>query len=131
MTDFGFSKSKPKGERSAPVRTDFSDLPRGPVAISPTAEKAVVARGNELGFTDRGDGVHTTLRTGKGHRKRSNVPPPPPKETLFIRTPEDLADWYRNYCDVKGYRTLWEGLRDFRDMIEAEHVSAAKGRAKA
>jgi len=110
MSDFGFGKKKPVGVGDAPKGKgmDLSGLPSGAVALDPVRERDAVQRGEALGFTDRGQG-----KTGR--RKR---PPPAPTQALFIRAPEDLAQWFERYTEQRGHRALWQSIQDFREMVE-------------
>jgi hypothetical protein len=121
MSNFGFKR--PAGATGEPsgLPLDVSGLPSGPVALDPQRERDAVARGEQMGFTDRGQGR-------AGRRKR---PPAPPSQTIYIRAPQELAEWFERYTERRGHRALWQSIQDFRDMIDAadNHHGGSNGEA--
>ena len=115
MTDFGFKKPAGGPGEQKGKGIDVSGLPSGPVPLDPMRERAAVVRGEALGFTDRGQGAES----GQGRAGRRKRPAPPPSQVLYIRAPQDLAEWFERYTEGRGYRALWQSIQDFRDMIEA------------
>lgn len=114
MSDFGF-KRPPKGAGESAGKTiDVTGLPTGPIALDPARERDAVERGEALGFTDRGQ-AKEAAQSGGGRRKR---PPPPPTRPIYIRAPEELADWFEQYTERRGHRALWQSIEDFRALVE-------------
>lgn len=122
MSNFGFVKQPAKSENAI----DKIGLPKGPITVDPSSERAAVARGEELGFVDRGqsDSVSesSVVRMARGGRRR---PPAPPSQTLYIRAPQELAEWFERYTEERGHRALWNSIEDFRKLLE----DAGKGDA--
>ncbi|QHD70861.1 hypothetical protein GS397_27560 (plasmid) [Sphingobium yanoikuyae] len=114
MSNFGFKKPGEGAGDQKGKGIDVSGLPTGPVSLDPVREQEAVERGEALGFTDRGQGAASGQ--GRGGRKR---PAPPPSQTIYIRAPKDLAEWFERYTEQRGHRALWQSIKDFRDMIEA------------
>jgi len=114
MSNFGFKKPEEGAGEQKAKGIDVAGLPTGPVNLDPEKERKAVERGEALGFTDRGQGAPNGR--GRGGRKR---PPPPPSQTIYIRAPQDLAEWFERYTEQRGHRALWQSIQDFRDMIEA------------
>ena len=50
MSSFGFGKPAEKREKTI----DKAGLPRGPIVVDPASERDAVARGEQLGYVDRG-----------------------------------------------------------------------------
>ena len=111
MSDFGFGKKNSGASEPAPKGKgmDLSGLPTGAVSLDPARERDAVQRGEALGFTDRG-------QSKGGRRKR---PPPAPTQTIFIRAPEELAQWFERYTEGRGHRALWQSIQDFRELVES------------
>lgn len=114
MNDFGFRRPPKDAGEKAGKGIDVSGLPTGPIALDPIRERDAVQRGEALGFTDRGQG-EAPLQAGGGRRKR---PPPPPTRPIFIRAPEELADWFEQYTEQRGHRAFWQSIADFRALID-------------
>lgn len=115
MSDFGF-KGPAAGAGKAKLKgMDLTGLPAGPIPVDPAREREAVQRGEALGFVDRGQG-RAEMEGRAGRRKR---PPPPPSQTLYIRAPQELAEWFERYTEGRGHRALWQSIQDFRNMIEA------------
>lgn len=118
MSDFGFKKEgdvKPKGRG-----IDLTGIPSGAVSVDPTQERDAIQRGEAMGFTDRGQGG---LGQGKGGRRKR--PTPPPQRPLYIRAPEELADWFEQYTEQRGHKALWQSIQDFRDLVETNQSDDA------
>ena len=119
MNDFGFKRPE-KGEGGQKgKRVDLSGIPTGPITPDPVRERKAVERGEALGFTDRGQGKESQ-QTGGGRRKR---PPPPPSRVIYIRAPEELADWFEGYTEQRGHRAFWQSIEDFRAMVDGADES--------
>lgn len=112
MTSFGFGKPAEKREKTI----DKAGLPRGPIVVDPASERDAVARGEQLGYVDRGQAdTEPSTVAGRGGRKR---PPAPPSQTLYIRAPQELAEWFERYTEQRGHRALWNSIEDFRKLVE-------------
>lgn len=109
MSNFGFNKTQKVGGEVKDKGIDVTGLPSGPIALDPVREKEAVQRGEALGFTDRGQ------QSRGGRRKR---PAPPPSQTIYIRAPQELAEWFESYTEQQGHRALWQSIQDFRDMVD-------------
>lgn len=114
MSDFGFKRPPKDAAEGTGKAIDVSGLPSGPIALDPARERDAVERGEALGFTDRGQAKEVE-QSGRGRRKR---PPPPPTRTIYIRAPEELADWFELYTEQRGHRALWQSIEDFRALVE-------------
>ena len=56
MTSYGFGKKTPAPVKPADeTRLDLSEIVRAPLSVDPIREAAAMARGDALGFVDRGD----------------------------------------------------------------------------
>lgn len=121
MSGFGFKKAAGGEGKKAKV-IDLSDLQTPPIEPDPVKEEEAVARGEALGFTHRGVGEAKPLERAT-RRKR---PPPPPTETLYIRAPKELADWFQHYTESRGYRAMWQSIQDFRELVEGEGLGQAR-----
>ena len=110
MSSFGFGKPAEKREKTI----DKAGLPRGPIVVDPASERDAVARGEQLGYVDRGQtDTQPSGAAGRGGRKR---PPAPPSQTLYIRAPQELAEWFERYTEQRGHRALWNSIEDFRKL---------------
>lgn len=112
MSSFGFGKPAEKREKTI----DKAGLPRGPIEVDPASERDAVARGAQLGFVDRGQ------TKGRAGRMR---PPAPPSQTLYIRAPQELAEWFERYTEQRGHRALWNSIEDFRKLVEQAETADA------
>lgn len=108
MSDFGFKKPAEGASEQKAKGIDVTGLPNGPINLDPAREQKAVERGEALGFTDRGQ--------GRGRARKR--PAPPPSQTIYIRAPQELAEWFERYTEKRGHRALWQSIQDFRDMIE-------------
>lgn len=117
MSDFGFRKPAASASSRA-GGLDLTGLPSGAPSITPAQERDAIERGEALGFTDRGQGGGEPGRGGR--RKR---PAPPPKQTLYIRAPQELAEWFERYTEGRGHNAFWQSIQDFRALVEGESGS--------
>lgn len=118
MSGFGFKKA---GEQATPAKgMDLSGLPSGAPPITPSRERDAIERGEALGFRDRGQGG---AEPGRGGRRKR--PAPAPKKTLYIRAPEDLAEWFERYTEDRGHNAFWQSIGDFRELVERREGRAA------
>ena len=120
MTDFGFKKERdtePKGKG-----IDLSGIPSGALPVDPALERDAIKRGEVLGFTDRGQ---AGAERGRGGRRKR--PAPVPQRPIYIRAPEELADWFEACTEERGHKALWQSIQDFRDMLERNATVAASG----
>jgi hypothetical protein len=102
MSDYGF--------RKRPL--DLSGLPRDAPVPHPADEQKAVARGEALGFIDRG--------SGKTRRR----PPPPPAASLYIKGPEEVIDWFIRYTESRGHRAYWQSLADLKEIVEKGAIAS-------
>jgi len=109
MSNFGFKKAADGAEETKGKGIDITGLPTGPIALDPAREQEAVQRGEALGFTDRG-------QQGRGGRRKR--PAPPPSQTIYIRAPQELAEWFDRYTEQQGHRALWQSIQDFRNLVE-------------
>ena len=119
MSSFGFGKPAEKREKTI----DKAGLPRGPIVVDPASERDAVARGEQLGYVDRGQtDTQPSGAAGRGGRKR---PPAPPSQTLYIRAPQELAEWFERYTEQRGHRALWNSIEDIRKLVEQAETADA------
>lgn len=116
MTSYGFGKKAPVPAKSAEeTRLDLSGIVRAPLSVDPIREAAAMARGDALGFVDRGE------QTGEGgqpavRRRRQSVP----QGSLYIKGPQETLDWFVDFTNQRGHRSYWQTLAEFREMIEGK-----------
>jgi hypothetical protein len=115
MSGFGFDKSKAPAAASTKA-LDVSGLPSDPIVPSVSEERDAIARGEKLGFVDRGQ--------GRGAARRR--PPPPPTQNLFIKGPADIVDWLVSYTSEQGHSAYWKSIADFKAMVEGGATPARK-----
>lgn len=123
MSDYGFGKKPVPPKTSAPAddnsRLDLSGIVRAPLAIDPAREAAAMARGDALGFVDRGDQrqgpSQSTDQSPAGIRRRRQTAP---QGSLYIKGPQETLDWFIDYTNQRGHRSYWQALAEFRELVE-------------
>ena len=125
MSGYGFGK-KPASKIPSPVDDnvplDLSGIVRAPLNIDPAREAAAMARGDALGFVDRGEqkgqgSVHPTDQSDgtTGVRRRRQTAP---QGSLYIKGPQETLDWFIDYTNQRGHRSYWQALAEFRELVE-------------
>ena len=108
MSNYGFGKRDKPENSSSTKPFDLSGLPRGPVTIDPVREDAAIRKGEEIGFTDRGQ-----LELPKRRRRKKMV-----TANVFIKGPADLIAWLDEYTEQQGHSAYWRSLADFKKLVE-------------
>ncbi|MBB5712059.1 hypothetical protein [Sphingomonas xinjiangensis] len=116
---YGFkrpSRGDGAGGNPEAQKLDLGGFRRNPVEVSPEQEAAAVARGDAIGFVDRSQGEHGSLRVqqGRGVRRRKDAVP---SRSLYIKGPEELLDWFIELTNERGYRSYWQALEEFRELL--------------
>lgn len=90
---------------------DFSDIPKGPLTVSPDKEKQILDASEEQGFKSRepsaepGDSEQGVRRAKAAVKSRS----------IFIKGPEELIDWFISYTNDGDHSSYWKALQDLKD----------------
>lgn len=50
-----------------------------------------------------------------GKRRR---PAAGPVRTIYIRAPEETANWFTAYTNARGHRAFWQSIEDLRALVE-------------
>lgn len=117
MSGYGFGR-KPARPQQKPEddRLDLSGIVRTPLPLDPAREAAAIARGDALGFVDRGE---QAAGDGQGsepgiRRRRQSAP----QASLYIKGPKDTLDWFVDFTNQRGHRSYWQTIAELRGMIE-------------
>ena len=118
MSGYGFGKKPVPAQPTDDTRLDLSGIVRAPLAIDPAREAAAIARGDALGFIDRGDqgsgqGAGEGPETGV-RRRRQTVP----QASLYIKGPKETLDWFIVFTNQRGHRSYWQTLAELRELVE-------------
>ncbi len=118
MSGYGFGKkaTAPTGAGD-PTKLDLSGIVRAPLSVDPAREAAAIARGNALGFVDRGDSVEGQAE-GQGATPVRRRRQPAPPSSLYIKGPKETLDWFIDFTNQRGHRSYWQALAEFRDLVE-------------
>lgn len=128
MSGYGFGKkaTAPTGTGD-PTKLDLSGIVRAPLSVDPAREAAAIARGNALGFVDRGDSAEGPAE-GQGATPVRRRRQPPPQSSLYIKGPKETLDWFIDFTNQRGHRSYWQALAEFRDLVEGMRGSVPEQR---
>lgn len=124
MSGYGFGKkaTAPAGAGD-PTKLDLSGIVRAPLTVDPAREAAAIARGNALGFVDRGDPAEGPAE-GQGATPVRRRRQPAPQSSLYIKGPKETLDWFIDFTNQRGHRSYWQALAEFRDLVEGTRGSS-------
>lgn len=124
MSGYGFGKKAPAPAGAGdPTKLDLSGIVRAPLSVDPAREAAAIARGNALGFVDRGDSAEGPAE-GQGATPVRRRRQPAPQSSLYIKGPKETLDWFIDFTNQRGHRSYWQALAEFRDLVEGTRTSA-------
>lgn len=121
MSGYGFGKKPAAPAKTDETRLDLSGIVRAPLAVDPAREAVAMARGDALGFVDRGEQAAGEGAEPGIRRRRQTVP----QASLYIKGPKDTLDWFIDFTNQRGHRSYWQTIAELRELVEGRGATPA------